>query len=223
MWQLPLPGEFLLLAHQESGKVHDFERAAYGCAAAELGELALRRRLRVRVHKFKLFGSEVYSTSGTIEVLDTRRTGLGWADDVLGTLQSGLALHRWLRRRRNAALALHRDALIGQGLLRHQPGRLPAGERHYPDPSACGSLIAHLHAVYDQRVPLDEHMLFLSDLVDDAGLARELGLRLSWQQRKDRARSVGTVSVFAEDLRDTSTVLSGAIPIPRSRDGFPFQ
>lgn len=63
-------------------------------------------------------------------------------------------------------------------------------------------------------------MLFLSDLVDDAGLARELGLRLSWQQRKDHARGVGAVSALAEDLRDTSTVLSGAIPIPRSRGGF---
>ncbi|TDD14077.1 GOLPH3/VPS74 family protein [Nonomuraea diastatica] len=219
MWHLPLPGEFLLLAHRESGRVRDSEQAAYGCAAAELGELALRRRLRVRVRKSKLFGFDVYRAGGTIELLDTRRTGLGWADDVLGALQSGSGLHGWLRHRRRAAFTLHRDALIGQGLLRHQPGRLLAGVRHHPDPLARGSLIAHLRAVYDQRTPLDEHLLFLSDLVDSAGFAGEFGLRLSWQQRKDRARGVGAVLAFPEGLRDTSTALSGAIPSPRSGVG----
>ncbi|MEU1729814.1 GPP34 family phosphoprotein [Streptosporangium sp. NPDC020145] len=219
MWHLSLPGEFLLLAHQKSGRVRDSEQVAYGCAAAELGELALRRRLRVRVRKSELFGFEVYRLSGMIELLDTGRTGLGWADDLLDALQSGSEMHKWLRHRRRAALTLHRDALIELGLLRHRPGRFLAGERHHPDPSARGSLIARLRAVYDQRAPLDERLLFLSDLVDGAGLAGELGLRLSWQQRKDRARGVGAVLAFPEDLRDTSTVLGGAIPSPRSGGG----
>ncbi|WP_406404220.1 GPP34 family phosphoprotein [Streptomyces sp. NBC_00879] len=39
-WYLSLPEEFVLLSHLESGTVHDAAQTAFGCAAAELGELA---------------------------------------------------------------------------------------------------------------------------------------------------------------------------------------
>ncbi|WP_157244941.1 GPP34 family phosphoprotein [Nonomuraea typhae] len=212
MRHLSLPEEFLLLAHRESGKVRDRDQTAYGCAAAELGELALRRRLLVRAGKSRAFGFEVYRGNGRIQLLDTSPTGLDWADGVLTALEAGQGLNRWLRRRRRTALSLHRDALAERRLLARQPGGFLSRERHYPDLPARGLLLSQLRDVYEERRPLDEHMLFLSDLVDGAELRGDLHLRLTWRQRRERARGVGAVEALPEELRDTSTVLGAAIP-----------
>lgn len=80
--RMSLPGEFLLLAYTRHGNIHDHARSVAGCAAAELGELALRRRIRVAPrHKINLFGLQCHIPSGKIHVLDLTPTGLAWADD----------------------------------------------------------------------------------------------------------------------------------------------
>lgn len=238
--QLSLPEEFLLLSYHRYGDVHDREQTAVGCAAAELGELALRRRLRVTPRKSKVFGFEFYSLSGKIQVLDLAPTGLAWADDLLAELErlaasrrrhtaSGVAptgsqrkpirLHKWLRLRGHDALLLHTKALTERSVLFHSPGFRPGDEeRHYPDVAVRNALISRLWAVTNERVPMDEHMLLLLELVGSARLNQDLGLTLSMRQRLDRARGIGAVAALPEDMRDTSTVLSMSIP-SRNRGG----
>lgn len=165
----------------------------------------------MRSRKSRAFGFEIYRGNGKIQLLDTGLTGIGWADDVLTELESRSGLHGWLRRRRRTALEVHRNALTERSLLRREPGRLLTRQRHYPDTPARNQLIAELRAVYDEQSPLDEHLLFLCDLVDGAELRKDLGLKLSWR-RRDRARSAGAVASFPEDLRDTSTLLGAAVP-----------
>lgn len=224
---LSLPEEFVLLSHTaDSGRVRDIDRMSFGCAAAELGELALRRKLLVRARKFWKFGVEVYWHQGEIQLLDTGRTGLGWADALLAELAvsaSGpkpVTVYRWLRRHRREALPRHREALTARGSLRREPGRLLGKERHYPDPVARDVLINEVRATYDGYRPLDEHMLFLCDLLEGSGLQKELGLSLSWRRRLERARGIGAVESLPEDLRDTSTVLGFMVPSRTSKGSF---
>jgi hypothetical protein len=91
-----------------------------------------------------------------------------------------ISLHEWLRLRGDKALLLHRKALTERRVLLHSPGLRPGQEeRHYPDPSVRNELISRLRAVDHERVPVDEHMLLLLNLVAEAGLNDELGLTMS--------------------------------------------
>lgn len=85
--RLSLPEEFALLSYGENGRVPNSAQTAAGCAAAELGELALRRRLLVRPRKTRKLGVEIYQHRGEIELSpNTARTDLTWADDLLSSL-----------------------------------------------------------------------------------------------------------------------------------------
>lgn len=222
---LSLPEEFVLLSHLASGKVHGSARAVIGCAAAELGELALRRKLLVRSRKSTMFGFEVYRLHGVkIELLDTDRTGLVWADELLVELthrsvseHGRVSLNKWFRRH-HQAFSRHRTALTERGMLRHKPGGRPSlfrsltKERLYPDPAMRNALIMKVRAAGSEQIRLDEHMLFLCDLVEAAGLSKETGFTLSLRQRRDRGRGVGAAGFLPEELRDTSTALASSVP-----------
>jgi hypothetical protein len=224
-----LPEEFALLSLTDSGKTRDSAQAVVGCAAAELGELALRRKLLVRSRKFTMFGFDAYRPHpAEIQLLDTSRTGLAWADELLAELERRCAsehgrviLRQWLRQRREA-FSLHRDALAERGVLRHKPGRHSGlfrffgRERYYPGSAARNALITAVRVANSGQSRLDEHMLFLSDLVGIAGLDKDLGIELRLRHRLDRGRGVGTVESLPEDLRDTSAVLASSVP-KRSR------
>ncbi len=219
--RLSLPEEFALLSYGENGRVPNSGQTAAGCAAAELGELALRRRLLVRPRKTRKLGVEIYQLRGEIELSpNTARTGLAWADDLLSALgarAAGLAprpltVTRWLRERGREALAFHTDALTERGVLRHRPGTLLTRTRHHPDPVLRTALLNGVRAVRAEQVPLDEHMLFLCDLLDGAGLTKDFGLTLTRPQRLERARGIGAAGALPETLRDTSTVLGFSLP-----------
>ena len=222
--RLSLPEEFALLSYGENGRVPNSAQAAAGCAAAELGELALRRRLLVRPRKTRKLGLEIYQNRGEIELIELSanptRTGLTWADDLLsavGTRAAQLAprpltVTRWLRERGREALALHTAALTERGALRHRPGTLLTRTRHYPDPALRAALLGGVRAVRAEQVPLDEHMLFLCDLLDGADLTKDFGLTLTRPQRLERARGIGAARALPEALRDTSTVLGFSLP-----------
>jgi Golgi phosphoprotein 3 (GPP34) len=213
---LSLPEEFALLSVHDDGKLYDPGQAATGCAAAELGELALRGKLLVQVRKFRLAGLDVYRPrTAAIHLLDTRRTGLAWADDVLAGLArqsaSGPVLvKRWLRQRRDA-FALHRDALVARGLLHYQANELPklfgGGDRYHPDTATRRALISELHLGGP-----DPHTLFLSDLVVISELSKYLRIRIPIPQRLDRARG----GAVPQALRDTSGSLASSV-LRRSR------
>jgi hypothetical protein len=227
---LSLPEEWVLLSLKESGKTRDSGCAAGGCAAAELGELALRRKLLVRSRKFKLLGFNGYRPyPAEIQLLDTSRTGLPWADELLADLegsraswQGRLPLTSWLRQRRRQAFTLHRNALAEQGVLRHTPGarfvpfRIFKPERHYPDPAVRNALITEMRAAGSGQSQLDERALFLSDLLGSSELYKDLGVTLKMRYMLDRGRAAGTVVAVPEDLRDTSSVLAWSVP-KRSR------
>jgi hypothetical protein len=227
---LSLPEEWVLLSLKESGKTRDPGCAVVGCAAAELGELALRQKLLVRSRKFNTFGFHGYRPyPAEIQLLDTSRTGLPWADELLADLelrrasgQGRLPLKPWLRQRRRQAFTLHRNALAERGALRHTPGarfvpfRIFKPERHYPDPAVRNALITEMRAVGSGQSRLDERALFLSDLVGSSELYKDLGVTLKMPHRLDRARGTGTVAYVPEDLRDTSAVLALYVP-ERSR------
>lgn len=223
---LSLPEEFVLLSHLPSGKVFGSGRArpVIGCAAAQLGEFALRGKLAVRVRKSKAFGMDVYRLHGVkIELLDPSPTGLDWADGLLAELQrhsaasndGRVSLHWWFRRYQQG-FAQHRDALAARGLLHPKPGG-PSGlirrrQRHYPEHVAREALIAEMHAAASEQTRIDARMLFLLELVQAARLSRELGVALSMGQRLDRSRGTGVVEAVPEDLRDASAALAGAMP-----------
>lgn len=223
---LSLPEEFVLLSYLPSGKVFGSGRArpVIGCAAAELGELALRRRLLVHSRKSKVFGVDVYRLHDVkIELLDATPTGLDWADALLAEVRRHCAasehgrvgLHWWFRRYQRG-FALHRDALAARGLLHPKPGGLFRGKRrHGPEHVARESLIAEMHAAASEQIRMDAHMLFLLELVQATRLTKELGVGLGVRQRLDVSRGIGAVEAFPEELRDTSAALSGAMP---SRD-----
>ncbi len=230
--RLSLPEEFALLSYGENGRVPNSAQTAAGCAAAELGELALRRRLLVRPRKTRKLGLEVYRLRGEIELRPNAPTmpnppgtGLTWADDLLSALHTRtatlvprpLTVTRWLRERGREALALHTTALTERGVLRHRPGALLTRTRHYPDPALRAALLNGVRAVRAEHVPLDEHMLFLCDLLDGAGLAKDFGLTLTRPQRLERARGIGAAGALPETLRDTSTVLGFSLPARQGR------
>lgn len=225
--RLSLPEEFTLLSYGENGRVPNSAQTAAGCAAAELGELALRGRLLVRPRKTRKLGLEIYQLRGGIELRsstpdlpNTPGTGLTWADDLLSALRARtatltprpLTVTRWLRERGREALALHTAALTERGALRHTPGTLLTRTRHHPDPVLRTALLNGVRAVRAEQVPLDEHMLFLCDLLDGAGLTKDFGLTLTRPQRLERARGTGAAGALPETLRDTSTVLGFSLP-----------
>ncbi|GGO60610.1 hypothetical protein GCM10012289_00880 [Nonomuraea cavernae] len=237
--QLSLPEEILLLSYR-NGVAYDDERSAIACAGAELGELALRRRVQVTARKFRLFGVQVYG-SGAIRVLDPAPTGLAWADELMAELERleksrrrlmpfatartssesrPVSLDKWLRLRGDKALLLHREALTERRVLFHSPGSRPRQEeRHYPDPSVRNELISRLRAVGDGRVPLDEHMLLLLNLMAEAGLNDELGLTSSTSQRFNRVHGNGAAGALSEEMRETSAMLAVSISRRSRGDG----
>ncbi|WNV85871.1 GPP34 family phosphoprotein [Umezawaea sp. Da 62-37] len=215
---LSLPEELVVLSHLDSGKVRSTRQTAIGCAVAELGELALRRRIAVRPRRFTRFGVEVHQRGGDIHVLDHRPTGLAWADELLDELRyrsvaerKPLPLAKWLDFRGATPLAVHRIPLVRGGVLRRRSGGYFRCERHFPDPAARTALIGGLRAAHDGGQVFDERALLLSDLVEGVELVDDLGLTPSWRGRVDRAREVGA----AEGLRDTGTVLGAAVPSRR--------
>ncbi|QUG99553.1 GPP34 family phosphoprotein [Saccharopolyspora erythraea] len=226
---LALPEEFLLLAHRESGKVRESARVAAGCAAAELGDLALRGRLLVRVGHASLLSSRLFWPEPTeIELLAVESTGLAWADNVLAELlqwiEAGpVSLNRWVRRHKGA-FQYHRAALVGRGLLRPGPGtglsRLLGRQHHYPDQALRHRLIAELRATTTGRRVLDERLLFLSDLMAAVGLHDELGIgKWGFPHRMNPDRGIGVVTFRPEAMRDTSYALASAVPPASSGDG----
>jgi hypothetical protein len=215
---LSLPEEFVLLSHLDSGEVHGSARAVVGCAAAELGELALRRRLLVRTRKSQVFGLEVHRTHGVrIELLDTAATGLPWADEVLAELSRTAAengtvsLHRWFRRH-HEAFSLHRAALTERGLLRIDGRGLLRKERRLPDRAVREALVTEVRAAAAGRGRRDAHALFLSDLTETVGLNKTLGVSMGLRQRLDRNRGRGPAQSVPEELRDSSAALIALVP-----------
>lgn len=222
---LSLPEEFVLLSHMPSGKVHGSARAVIGCAAAELGELALRRRLLLRVRKWRGLGVDIYQTHGVeIELLDTGPTGLGWADGVLSELRRSASGNgrvkavRWFRHR-HEAFSQHREALVARGVLTPESGGFPGfsrtGRGHYPNAGLRNALIAEIRAAGGEQGRIDEHLLFLRDLTETVQLSRALGIPMAMRERMDRARGAGALESVPEELRDTSSALAGLVP---SRD-----
>ena len=204
--------------------MHGTARAAIGCAAAELGELALRRKLLLRTRKWRKLGFDIYQMHGIeIALIDTGPTGLVWADELLSELRQRCSaskngrykLRRWFRHR-HQAFALHRDALAGRGVLIPESGwgtgSFSAKRRHYPHSALRNALIAEIHAARGEHSRIDEHMLFLRDIVETVGLGKELGAPMSVRDKLDRARGVGAVEVLPEDLRDTSAALVTLVP-----------
>lgn len=222
--RLSLPEEFALLSYGENGRVPNSRQTAAGCAAAELGELALRRRLLVRPRKTRKLGVDIYQLRGEIELSpntpNTPHAGLTWAEDLLAALWTRtsaltprpLTVTRWLRERGREALALHTSALVERGVLRHRPGTLLTRTRHHPDTALRTALIDGVCAVRAEQVPLDEHMLFLCGLLDGADLTKDFGLTMTRPQRLERARGIGAAGALPEALRDTSTVLGFSLP-----------
>lgn len=224
----------MLLSHLPWGKVHGSTRAVVGCAAAELGELALRGRLLVRTRKYDVFGLEAHRMHGVgIELLDTAPTGLPWADATLAELaeqheqlahrgprrfslaerEGHLGLLRWLRRH-HQGFALHRTALTERGVLHRRSGglRFLTGARHLPDQALREGLAAEVRATAAGRGQLDAHALFLMDLVESVGLYKPLGISRSLRQRLDRGRSAGAAEFVPEELRDSSSALISVVP-----------
>ncbi|MBK3569340.1 GPP34 family phosphoprotein [Streptomyces sp. MBT62] len=224
--RLSLPEEFALLSYGENGRVPNSRQTAAGCAAAELGELALRRRLLVRPRKTRKLGVDIYRLRGEIELFpNTPHTSLTWADGLLAALWTRttaldprpLTVTRWLRERGREALALHTSALVERGVLRQRPGTLLTRTRYHPDAALRTALIDGVRAVRAEQVPLDEHMLFLCDLLDGAGLTKDFGLTMTRPQRLERARGIGAAGALPETLRDTSTVLGLSLPAREGR------
>lgn len=214
---LSLPEAFVLLSHQESGRVPDVKQTATACAAAELGELALRRNLLVRIRKTRKLGIEFYRGPGEMELLDPGPTGLDWADALLAELVQATATapqpvtaRRWLRRRGSAALSLHRAALAERGLLHHRPAASFRKERYHPERGARNALIDAVRAAYDGSGPLDPHLLFLCQLVGSAQLKRDVGLTRWRHQQVDSSRV--PEPRLPEDLRDTFNALRMYVP-----------
>jgi hypothetical protein len=213
---LSLPEDFVLLMLTDSGKVRDSRQARYGCAAAELGELALRGKLLVqRPRNFTAFGLRGYAGIPRIQVLDTGRTGLPWADDVLAELQRrsvseprGVSLVPWLGQRRDA-FPLHRAALVERGLVRHKPNRhsglfrVFGREQFYPDPMAHQALIDTVRAAIGGQRPIDEPTLFRLDFVKQVS---DVGW--TFRQRLDSNRGLGLWASLPESLRFTSSTLA---------------
>ncbi|MET8008228.1 GPP34 family phosphoprotein [Nonomuraea glycinis] len=238
--QLSLPEEIVLLSYRY-GAAHDDERSAIACAGAEIGELTLRRRVQVVGRKHKFLGAEVYLWSGAIRVVDSTLTGLAWADELLAELErrgrsrwrlvlfdtrrtssesGAVGLDKWLGLRGGEALLLHRDALTERGVLFRSPGFRPGQEeRHYPDPSVRNELISQLRAVHYGRVPMDEHMLLLLNLLEKAGLNDELGLISRASRRFGSVHGDGEPEAVSEEVRDISEMLSVSISRQRGGEG----
>ncbi|MGP3985833.1 GPP34 family phosphoprotein [Streptomyces sp. 3N207] len=224
---LSLPEEFVLLSHLPSGKVHGSTRAAIGCAAAELGELTLRRKIRVRPWKTTVLGvkADVTHRAG-IELLDTTAVGLPWADEVLAELsrfpvsrEGRISIQRWFRGR-HQAFPLHTAALTERGVLRQRP-RFLAGKRSSPDHAVRDALITELRAIGSGHRHVDAHGLFLCDLICAVGLRKTLRIPMGLRSKPYRSRGAGSAESVPEDLRHASTALTALIPTSDSLLGKP--
>ncbi|MFH9728876.1 GPP34 family phosphoprotein [Streptomyces sp. NPDC017260] len=220
---MTLPEEFVLLAHSPSGKVRGSAQASFGCAAAELGELALRRKVLLRPRVSRTFGIETYGCPRGIDLLGTGRTGLAWADALLAELEvctsepEPVTLRQWLRRRGGAAPAPHREALTERGHLLHKPSRLPGRDRYHPCTATRAALVDEIRGGCSGRRGLDAHLLLLCDLAEAAGTGRSLSLRLTWRQWLDWSRRTGVLESVPEDLRDTSELFRFMVPSPEDQ------
>lgn len=215
IWRFSLPEEFLLLSHHSYGGLPDPQKTGAGCAAAELAELALHRRLRVTPEKKRrMLGFDFHSPPNSVHLTDPTPTGLAWADDLLEELGyltasqgNGIHLDTWLRMRLHTSLSLHREALIE----RIGPFPTVKHKNRYPHSHVCDVLITWLRDAAEEWFSIDERTLFLSDLADGAGLSQEFGAALTIFQRINRARGTGAVAAVPEYLRVTSMILSGSI------------
>ncbi|MDA3628142.1 GPP34 family phosphoprotein [Saccharopolyspora sp. WRP15-2] len=211
---LTLPEEFVLLAHQPSGTVQSVLRADAGCAAAELGDLALRGKLRIRTNKFEFLGIRVYRGTNAVELLDVSPTGLGWADALLDELARLSAtrpvpVREWRQTRGVEAFDRHRAALVERGLLHHEPSDIPAQDRYLPHNPTRDALIAEIETAIGSHAPIGAHMLFRFDLANAIAQLR-ITKRGRWVMNRDRG--IGPVADIPEDLRETSRVLTMVLP-----------
>ncbi|MGY1434953.1 GOLPH3/VPS74 family protein [Streptomyces reniochalinae] len=215
---LSLPEEFVLLSHLPSGKVHGSTRAAFGCAAAELGELTLRYKILPRPWKTTVRGVPAHVTHRAgIELLDTTATGLAWADEVLAELsrfpvtdEQRIGVRQWLKQRRHA-FPLHRAALMERGVLGERSGFL-GGKRRAPDQTTRHALITQLRAIGSGQCPVDAHGLFLCDLIRAVGLHRTLRVPMGMRTTPYRSRGPGSAESVPEELRHASSALAGMVP-----------
>ncbi|MFC4497084.1 GPP34 family phosphoprotein [Streptomyces ovatisporus] len=222
---LSLPEEFVLLSHLPSGKIHGPRRAAVGCAAAELGELAVRRKILVRPWNSTVLGLRAQLTHrASIELLDTTATGLPWADEVLAGLsrspvseEGRVNVQQWLRRRREAFRA-HRRVLTDRGVLRRR-SRCLTGERCLPDQAVRDALITDIRAIGSGHRDVDAHGLFLCDLIRAVGLHRTLRIPTGLRTTPYRRRGAGSAESVPEDLRHASSALTALIPLREDRSG----
>ncbi|MER6565221.1 GPP34 family phosphoprotein [Streptomyces sp. NPDC001093] len=177
-----------------------------------------------------MFGLDVYHLNSRIELLHTGPTGLACGDELVMELegertpaQKPVPVHRWVRRRSHAAFALHRNALVEQGLL--SPGHSPIlrRPRYHPNSRVRDALICHLQAVCQGESPLDAHMLFLLALVKGAQLSGEFGLSWSRLQKPGVVDGVGPAAHLPEDLRDASIVLGALVPTRENNGPGPTQ
>jgi hypothetical protein len=221
---LSLPEEFALLCLTADGNA-DPAQAATGCAAAELGELALRGKVLVDCRKGNIGGLDVYRTFGAeVRLVDREPTGLGWADALMADLagfaaeRGKIVLSKWLRQRRDA-FPLHCNALAQRGLVRHESAkhRFRTVNRYLPEPTTRGRLIADIAAASSGMQMQDAHMLLLTDLVVSSGMTRDLHITIPTRQRMARARRSGAVALLPEALLDTSAVLAAMVPRKTSR------
>ncbi|RCG26727.1 hypothetical protein DTL70_06660 [Streptomyces diacarni] len=219
---LSLPEEFALLSHLPSGKVHGKLRAVAGCAAAELGELALRRRVLVRPRETTVLGVRAQITHRAgLELLDISPTGLPWADEVLAELsrfpvsrEGWINIRQWLRERRRHAFGVHTAVLMERGVLRQRSGVL-GGKRCVPDEGVRGAVVAQLRAIGSGQRAVDAHGLFLCDLIRAVGLHRTLRVPMGLRTTPYRSRGAGSAESVPEELRCASSALVALVP---SRD-----
>ncbi|RKT84274.1 Golgi phosphoprotein 3 (GPP34) [Saccharopolyspora antimicrobica] len=220
---LSLPEEFVLLSQRETGEVRYEPATSFGCAAAELGELLLRGKIRIWHKERRLFGRAVLIGSGKIELVDSGSTGLVWAEEVLNGLvrrqaakSKPVTVTSWARHRSSDALNQHRSALLARGLLAHAPPesrRKP--DRYFPHPGAREALLAELHASIAGHRPFDGRTFVLTQLANADGLSSEMRRGLS-------VRTVLKTKQFGDvppSLLRATSALTSAIPSPSTSGG----
>ncbi|MER5393389.1 GPP34 family phosphoprotein [Saccharopolyspora sp. NPDC002686] len=190
---LTLPDEFALLLHKPNGSHYVSANPNTATAAAEIGELVLRGRMAPR---------------GTaIQLLDAASCGQPWMDELLAEFQRAagrdnlpVELSWWLPMRTTAFFA-HRSVLVDRGVLRRERrtflGFLP-DDRYHPDRAIRGALLAELHALARDELPIDGRLALLGTLVHRSGLVHALDF-----DRGERTRLKSLAN--REDLGDDVT------------------
>lgn len=213
---LSLPEEFLLLSQRQDGEPRHEVATAYGCAAAEIGELVLRGAIRVRHKEVRIFGSAMFIGSGKVELLDSASTGVPWAEQVRTGLAQRraarakpIALSSWVRHRGSEALIQHRSALLARSLLSQAPPTTRRGpDRFLPHPVAREALLTEMRAILTGQHPADEHSFLLYQLSTGDLLDREV-----WQGiNRWTHRGVNPFAALSKDLFHAGTAIKAAIP-----------